>query len=141
MNHLPVVSRQFRQAIAHEMPGLGNDPALWRLLLYLCFGTRRDYHTGRLLLSGKTLAWLEGVEYSAYYSGDRFLQRFRDRCHVVLTLTEPDPSNHQARTVKAFIPSVEAERLIVEERLNQDVSDCVDIVTGQANKLCIALAT
>lgn len=54
------VSKPFRELTAKTFPALDRNPAYWRFMQYLLFGTFFDEDTGRLVISQKDLAEIEG---------------------------------------------------------------------------------
>ena len=56
------VSKQFRLLVSEHYPGIRKNPAYWGLFEYLLFGCKYDKHSGRLLITQKTLAKIENKE-------------------------------------------------------------------------------
>ncbi len=71
------VSRTFRDAIARELPGLGEHPAYWRFLQYLLFSDFRDEATGRIALPRSLIAAIEQKRDEPHYRALTFLDAFR----------------------------------------------------------------
>lgn len=73
------VSPDFRQLIRASYPGIDRDPAYWRMMEFLLFGTISDETTGQLRISRATLAQIEGRQADLRnhrYKGKAFLDRF-----------------------------------------------------------------
>ncbi len=73
------VSRQFRELVQEELPGLGNNETYWRLFEWHIFGSRLK-ETGGVLASREILAEIEGKTAQLRnnrYTGLPFLESYR----------------------------------------------------------------
>ena len=76
--HRLTVSKPFRELTARTFPALDRNPAYWRFMQYLLFGTFIDEDTGRLIISQKDLAEIEGwTRGMGNYRAIRFLTAFQ----------------------------------------------------------------
>lgn len=72
------VSKPFRELTAKTFPALDRNPAYWRFMHYLLFGTFFDEDTERLVISQELLAEIEGwTRGMGNYRAIRFLTAFQ----------------------------------------------------------------
>lgn len=98
------VDASLRDAISHELPGLGDNEAYWRFLQYLLFPSLVDMDSAQPVIPARTLAMLERKTHHRAYVGETFLDGFtRDvapafRCSGWSYLPSP-PNDTKARVV------------------------------------------
>lgn len=112
------VTREFRESLARELPGLARRPAYWRMAQYLLFGTFKN-DDGHLMLSREVVAAIEGKKADHHYSAARFLSDFRaEALHFEVGdyVFADDPTQARVRTVKALRLSPMVEALVQAER-------------------------
>lgn len=71
-----VVSRAFRELVAAQLPGLAKNPAYWRMLEWVLFGTWRDKETKGAVSCQSIIAEIEGKQVGGGYSSLPFLEAF-----------------------------------------------------------------
>ena len=128
------VSREFRDALARELPGLAANAPYWRMTCHLLFGTMHDVDTDRLALPAELIAAIEGKKFDSHYVAYHFLNVYRREAldfRVADAVFSRDGGG-RVRTVASLVlpPSVLA--LVDAERRNTDKDDRVWMSTGNA---------
>ena len=125
----------FRQEMAAAWPGVGNEPANWRMLGHLIFSPYRDEMTGQTLISQSMLADIEGRQdalLNRNYSGRKFLDRFSE---TVAPLRYSDWSYEQGkcRMITHFdVTDTMREALARERQTRGEILPLVYLSNGYA---------
>ena len=126
------VSRDFRNALARELPGLADNCAYWRLTQHLLFGTFRDLDTGNLMIPCDLIAAMEGTLATKNYSARKFLDAYRTTMlnfEVAEHVWHPDPHKSKYRSVASLVlPRTIGDLVHAEQRRKTD--DRVWMSTG-----------
>lgn len=128
------VSREFRDALAGELPGLASNLPHWRMTCHLLFGTLRDVDTGRFALPAELIAPIDDREFDSHYVAYHFLNAYR---RDVLDFKISDAvfscdGAGRVRTVESLILPTSVQALVDAERQNTDKDDRGWMSTGNA---------
>ena len=112
------VSREFRQLTEETFPAIKENISYRRLLHYLLFGCFFDRDHGRLIISQKVLADIEGKKGAlGTYCGETLLKNFQSEVMTPATFQWTKwIGGKKARQVKTFILPPEFEKAFHEER-------------------------
>jgi hypothetical protein len=95
------VTREFLNDTKRTFRGLGDHPALWQLMEYLCFLARPDRKTGLLPIPQSLLANLESKSVN-HYKGEVLLKLFQRRVMTPETFQYSDWEKGRCRQVTRF---------------------------------------
>src|SRR4051794_30393568 len=98
------VPSSLREMIRYRYPGLEKNPAYWRLLQVLLYGTFRDKQTGAPVVPQTMLAEIEGKQSdvgTGLYSGEDFLDRF-NRDVFPITYSDYSFTEGRARVITNY---------------------------------------
>ncbi len=122
------ISKDFRDLLLAELPGLAKNPAYWAILGWEMFGRLTDYNG--VLVSQEVLARLEGKQHqlkSRNYSGITFLEAFKQDVAPEMEWSEFNRVEGKAREIVTLgLPDTVLEALREEQatpvrNLNQRV--------------------
>ncbi|MEI6492601.1 MAG: hypothetical protein WCO94_08640 [Verrucomicrobiota bacterium] len=115
--HRLTVSKPFRELTARTFPALDRNPAYWRFMQYLLFGTFIDEDTGRLIISQKDLAEIEGwTRGMGNYRAIRFLTAFQTEVMTPETFSWTGwRGGKKCRQVQRFDPPASFQTALDEE--------------------------
>lgn len=131
------ITRTFREKLIKRYPGLSRNPAYWRLLHFLLFGTFRDRLTDELVISSDVLATIEGLAAKVKhrnYRAQEFLDAFQADVLPGFRYSDWKFVDNQARTVVATGLDPEVFTWVDEmvDALATGEPDVVDLETGLA---------
>jgi hypothetical protein len=95
------VTREFFNETKRTFRGLGDHPALWQLMEYLCFLAHPDKKTGLLPIPQSLLAKLEN-KFVNHYKGEVLLKLFQRRVMTPETFQFSDWEKGRCRQVTKF---------------------------------------
>lgn len=126
------VSREFRDALADLLPGLGDNFAYWRMTNHLLFSTFRDADTDNVLLPRQFVADMEGTVADANYSAIKFINIYRRDVMdftVANHVISYDPDKCKYRSVASLVLPEILSELVSRER-REHSGDRVWMSTG-----------
>jgi hypothetical protein len=129
-----IVSRDFRDLIGREFPGVHRNPAHWRMIDHLLLGTFRSNDTGKLLIDQSILASIEGKQAlleQRNYVGENYLIEFQSDVIPGFEWSEWDYEDSKCRTVINLPLSIEIKEAVTSEIWQwNDRSDLVYMADG-----------
>lgn len=129
-----IVSKEFRDLLGREYPGIHRNPAHWRMLDHLLFGMHRCRDTDNRLINQSILASIERKEAlleQRHYTAETYLRAFKEDVMPGFEWSGWDYESGECRTVTA-LPISEHVQAAVQCEVSQrsERSDLVYMADG-----------